>query len=347
MDDERFKLIETRLRRETPAELVFTYRHGWGWASVAFALAVLSLALTTTRSFPLELRAYVVSLTMLGLGLYQICQRDRLCLDVEAHTYHRRSGPFWAPRAVRGSLDDAVGVVLVYDPPRFRWFWDLSTAWRVKLAFKSALDRPVLFRKTRDESAAYGCLEHYARLLRVPALDRADEGEERLLDVDPEPARTPVDASLPEADAPPATVADHSMSLVAMVGMPPAASGIELRGGPGREAILLPKAVPWGGRLQIERAGNFLRFSTDRDGRRHRPTSRRRRACAQILHRREIREIDLRQPLVGDRSQERQLFIRSSRGIVRVGRRLDLQSLAWLLDAVQAMAQPAVYPLAA
>ncbi len=31
----------------------------------------------------------------------------------------------------------------------------------------------------------------------------------------------------------------------------------------------------------------------------------------------------------------------------RVGRRLDHRSLVWLLDALQAMAQPAVYPLAA
>ena len=47
-----------------------------------------------------------------------------------------------------------------------------------------------------------------------------------------------------------------------------------------------------------------------------------------MLHRREIREIELR-PLVGSDSERRQLFLRTARGIVRVGRSLDPELDMW------------------
>ncbi len=82
-------------------------------------------------------------------------------------------------------------------------------------------------------------------------------------------------------------------------------------------------------RLRIDRMGSFLRFSTARHGRRYR---------VRMLHCREIETIDLRPSIVGYRSRKRQLFIRSARGIIRVGHNLDRRSVEWLLDAMRVMA---------
>ena len=83
-------------------------------------------------------------------------------------------------------------------------------------------------------------------------------------------------------------------------------------------------------RFQIEHLGNFLRFSTLLAGRARR---------AHVLHRREIREIDLRLPILGRGPERRELFIRSRRGILRLGSHLDRRSLDWLLKAVCTMAE--------
>ena len=332
-----WRIIEARLKRSSSRELYFRHRYGWGWLSVTIGLAMLGLAQgSSTLDWP-SLKAYLVGFLLLGIGLGQLCLRDELRLNVETRRFSRRDGLFWAPTSSIGSFDEIDGVVLAYYPPNVQWLWELikyPKPWQVELELGAGQGRPVLIQKTSDESVAYAALEHYARLLRLPALDRTRDGEALLLGIEPEDVPEPA----PDHGAP--------MSLAVTVGAPPAASGIELRGAPGRETILLPPGLPLRGRLQIERIGNYLRFSTVRRGRRHGATSRRKRANAHVLHRREIREIELR-PLVGSRSHRRQVFVRTARGTLRVGRRLDRQSVEWLLAAVRAMAQRPAYAVAA
>ncbi len=306
-------MIETRLARETSRKLLFQHQHGRGWAYAVAGLVILGYAFKSSNSSFEALCAGSVSLLVVGFGLIQLCFRDQLSLDIEARRYRRRQGPAWTLRTYTGTFDGIDGVVLSYHPRWLQWLSRSPKAWRLELAFRSVWARPVLIEKIAAESAAYVRLERYARRLRVSALDRTTAGEERVLDSDPE-----TDSGR-----------DNPRSLVAVVGTPPR-GGIELRGTPGHETILLPPIGPWGGRLQIERTGNFLRISTVRRGRRQ---------DVHVLHWRTIREIDLRPSLVGDRSRRRQLFIRSDCGVIRGGHHLDRLSLEWLRVAVCLMAR--------
>ena len=310
------KMIETKLRRENARELLFWHRSAWGWVCIATGLALFAMTRDTDPSGSLALRAWFVIAVFLGFGLVYVCRRDRLRLDLESRRYHRQQGPFWALRTETGTFDQIEGVVLTCNPPELEWFWHLTKgpkAWQLELTFRGVWEGPALIAKLADETSAYAKLEHYARLLGLPALDRTTEGVQRVIDLDPE-----IDLDL-----------DVPIGVAATAGMPPFDSGIELRGKPGRETIRLPPAVSWGGRLQIERSGNFLRFCTMRRGRRR---------GAHVLHRREIKEIELRPLLFRDTSGRHQLFIRSDRGIVRIGQRLDPRALEWLRLAVRAMA---------
>jgi hypothetical protein len=145
--------------------------------------------------------------------------RYELRLDLVSRNYSGRKG-FWPkPKPLRGSLDELEGVVLSSrvdrDDKR------TTTVWMVGLRFRH-WDKPVTIKESANEPAAYQALEHYAKKLRVPVIDRTG-AEER-------------DASWVDLDKPLAEQPDHPVSIPPL----PHGSAIEFTPGPGRRSILLP-----------------------------------------------------------------------------------------------------------
>ena len=145
--------------------------------------------------------------------------RYELRLDLVARTYSGRKGFLPNPKPLRGSLDELEGVVLSSrvdrDDKR------TTTIWMVGLRFRH-WGKPVTIKESTNEPAAYLALEHYAKKLRVPVIDRtgAEERAASWADVDKSLAEQP----------------DHPVSIPPL----PHGSAIEFTPGPGRRSILLP-----------------------------------------------------------------------------------------------------------
>ncbi|MEM7355058.1 MAG: hypothetical protein AAF657_29885, partial [Acidobacteriota bacterium] len=362
-------LTDTRLYREDSRELLLKHPQWYGLILVPAGLAFVLLGLNPEVSAIHTARAYVGAAACLVGGLLYLSFRDRWVLDLERRTYYRHGGFFLAPQASHGSFDEIERVVMVRRTRAVQWWWDSPETWWIQMVFRARGER-VSLESLHDESTAYYRLEHFARLLGAPAFEFRDGAERRVqkegqtAGAPPAAPGEPASTQVPERAAaatsevpargaidaeehgPSVSSADGRMPLVA----PPADSGIELRGAPGRETILLPPVLPWQAlvfaavgvvvalavgmtylrsaiestlerlgsvplgttllgllwlalacgvgwaglrltwrRFQIERRGNFLRFSSTPGLWRQ----------SQMLHRKEIQEIDLRQPIPG------------------------------------------------
>lgn len=114
------------------------------------------------------------------IGVVGVLYRYRLTIDLSSRTYRGLRG-FWpSPRRMAGSLNDMPGVVL-----ERHWITSEGTdgekqrrvTWTLSFDFGDS-DK-VGFFATRIESQAYSKLEHFSKLLRLPAIDRTSEEERR------------------------------------------------------------------------------------------------------------------------------------------------------------------------
>jgi hypothetical protein len=114
------------------------------------------------------------------IGLVGVLHRYELTIDLSARSYRGVRG-FWpAPRRIAGSIDDMRGVLLqrywttreVSDGSERR-----EARWTVSFDFGD--NDAVSFFSTPFEKQAYSTLEHYSRLLRLPAIDRTTDEERR------------------------------------------------------------------------------------------------------------------------------------------------------------------------
>src|SRR3990172_7769612 len=144
--------------------------------------------------------------------------RYELRLNLITRFYSGRKG-FWPnPKPLRGSLDELESVVLSSRVDRSDK--STKTVWTVGLRFRN-WKKTVTIKEMTNEPAAYQALEHYAKKIRVPAIDLTGaEGQA---------------VSWAEVDKPLAEQPDHPVSIPSL----PPRSAIELTPGPGRRTVLL------------------------------------------------------------------------------------------------------------
>ncbi len=145
--------------------------------------------------------------------------RYELRLNLISRFYSGRRG-FWPnPKPLRGSLDELEGVVLSSRVDRSDK--STKTVWTVGLRFRN-WGKPVTIKETSNEPAAYQALEHYAKKIRVPAIDRTGAEEQAI--------------SWADVDKPLAEQPDRPVSIPSL----PPGSAIEFTPGPGRRTVHLP-----------------------------------------------------------------------------------------------------------
>jgi len=217
-----------RLKRETTAEMVFANPRIGGWLILPAAYAMVWFAQSRIDE-PAGLWAITVAGMIFGTSaLLGVLWRFDVTFDLPGRCYSGKKG-FWpGARALKGSLSELEGVAL--EPVRRRTSRagggsDETDAWSVRLLFRE-WDQPLSVFETRSESAAYARLDHYARKLKVPAIDRTGPREVR---------RDPA-----ELDRRIAARGERSDGAATPIGQPPARSAIVWNSGGEHDEILLP-----------------------------------------------------------------------------------------------------------
>jgi hypothetical protein len=361
---------EVNLIRENDRELYFAHRPLSGVVFMLIGMGIVYFFFFSSHVREQAVRwifsAGGALFALIGFG--GALWRYELRLDLLTRTYSGRRG-FW-PHAtpLKGSLDDLTGMLLTSRVDRS----DKSsvTVWTVSLGFQG-WDKPVTVMETQTEVTAYGTLEHYAKKLRITAIDRTGAGERR----------TPwTDLDKPLAEQP-----DHAISIPPL----PAGSPIEFVNRPGRRTIIFPAqgftgaglfiflfGLPFFGMgsftlwlllsgakisgnvaagyiigpvlmlvglfiLFLAIAGTFGRPQVQEEEREivHSLLLFGRRVLPRRITKREVEEVSLR-PVTGRNSAGKQeLVLRSDRRILRIsGLPIGGQDLEWLKLAVQRIA---------
>ncbi len=216
---------EVHLIRENERELYFAHRPLSGVVFMVIGLGVVYFFSTSprvTETFARWIFGAGGSLFAL-FGFGAALWRYELRLDLVNRAYHGRRG-FWPnPKTIHGSLDELEGVVLTSRIDRSDK--NRQIVWSVSLAFRT-WPKPVVVMESQNEVKAHEALEHYAKKLRIPALDRTG-GQEQ--------AQAWTELDLPLRDQ-----SGHPEFIPPL----PAGSRIEFLDRPGRRTITLPAAGP-------------------------------------------------------------------------------------------------------
>jgi hypothetical protein len=212
---------EVNLIKEDDREIYFAHRPLSGIAIMLIGMGIVYFFFFTSvvkEQVPRWVFSAFGALFSLA-GFAGALWRYELRLDLITRTYSGRRG-FWPdPKPVRGSLDDLEGVVLSSRVDRSDK--STTTVWTLGLRFRN-WEKPVTIKESTNEPAAYQELEHYAKKLRIPAIDRTGAQEQAI--------------SWTDVDKPLAEQPDHPVSIPPL----PAGSTIDFTAGPGRRRILLP-----------------------------------------------------------------------------------------------------------
>lgn len=209
---------EVNLISEDDRELYFAHRPLSGAAIMLIGMGIVYFFAVHATEAVRWIFGSVGALIALA-GFAGALWRYELRFDLVTRNYSGRRG-FWPdPKPLRGTLDELEGVVLSSRVDRDDN--KRTTVWMVSLRFRH-WDKPVAIKETPNEPAAYQALEHYAKKLRVPVIDRTG-AEER-------------SASWADLDRPLAEQPDHPVSIPPL----PPGSKIEFLPGLGRRSVLLP-----------------------------------------------------------------------------------------------------------
>jgi len=214
------------LRTENQHELVFAHRPAYaffgGLAILGFSYFIYTLDTIDASPFLYFKLFFSGTFALGGLGVVlSVFWRFSIAFNLLTRTYEIERGFLPFVKKVSGPLEDLSAVDLTTRIERGGKDESTKVVWVVSLDLKG-LEKPVNVYEGY-ESEAYNKFEHYAKTLRVKAIDRTGM----------EPRETAWD----ELDR---SVTDQEIEAPSVLPPPPAESGIVYRHAPGQAMIIMP-----------------------------------------------------------------------------------------------------------